>query len=305
MGVLQGQCRSEKARMVFALAHKDGVGADRGANHEQGFRLPADPKPFALAHGEKVCAIVLPNHFPHLRRQREGLRALLQSGIQTTFEDGMVRRDLHNVALLHAQLLLQKIRQPNLPDEAESLAVLFVGRGQFDVRCNGPHLRLFQGTDGEQGMSQLMLIELTQKIALVFVAVCPCQKMVHPIGIGVLSAVMTGGDSFCPKLQRGVQEQVKLHLPVAQHIGVGGSAFAVFVKHVVHDAGLVFCTEVHDLEGNAQVMGDEHGIVGVVDPRTFVVDGDALVVPIAHEKTDHFMTFLLEQMSCNTGVYTP
>ena len=154
-------------------------------------------------------------------------------------------------------------------------------------------------------MSQLMLIQLAQKVALVFVAVCPCQKMVHPLGIGVLSAVMTRCDSFCPELQCGVQKQVKLHFPVAQHIGVGGSAFAVFVKHVVHDAGLVFCTEVHDLEGNAQMIGDQHGIVGVVDPRTLVVDGDALVVPIAHEKTDHFMTFLLEQMSCHTGVYAP
>ena len=219
-------------------------------------------------------------------------------------KDGVVRGQFHNVSALDTELLLEKIRQADLADEAQALRVFFLCRREVDVGCNATHLRLLEFSDGKQGSAELLLIELTQEVALVFVAVLARQQVMHALGVGVLAAVVARGHRVGTQFQRGVEEQVKLDLPVAQHVGVGGATCSVFREHVVHDALFVLGAQVHDLKRDAEVIGHEHGVVGVVDPGAFVVDGDALVVPVAHEQSDHFVTLLKQEMSSYARIHT-
>ena len=83
----------------------------------------------------------------------------------------MVGRNLNNIAFFDFELLLQKFRQSHFSDEAQSLAVFFLGCWQFDGSRQGPNLGLGHLADGKDSLVQLRLIQLTEEVTLVFVSV--------------------------------------------------------------------------------------------------------------------------------------
>ena len=198
--------------------------------------------------------------------------------------------------MTNRQLLLQEFWKPDLADEAQALAVFFGRRGKSCLFSQLPHVRLLHVANRKHGLGKLFLIELAQEVALVFVGVRTGHQSIrlafttHPL------AIVARRHSLCAKLLGRLEEEVKLDLAVAEHVRIGGPPLAVLVKHVIDDADLVLGAEVHDLEWDAQMVGHQHGVVGVVDPRTFVVDRDALVVPIPHEQADHFVALLHQKM---------
>ena len=62
--------------------------------------------------------------------------------------------------------------------------------------------------------------------------------------------------------------------------------------------------KVDDLEGNAQVLGDQQGVIGIVHPGAGVVEGDGIVYPVPHEDADDLMAFPLEKSGGDTAVHT-
>ena len=55
-------------------------------------------------------------------------------------------------------------------------------------------------------------------------------------------------------------------------------------------------------KGNAQVLGDEQGIIGIVDPRAGVVQCHRVVDPIAHENANDLVALLLKKPGGDTAV---
>ena len=144
---------------------------------------------------------------------------------------------------------------------------------------------------------ELGLGQLAQKVTLVFVGVNARQQTVGHLSIHLerfLPAVVAGSYTFRPQFKGRLEEQVKLDFAVAQHIWVWGPTRSVLLEHVVHNALLVLGREVEDLEWDAEVRSNEHGVVRVIDPWAFVVDDDGFVVPIAHEDANDFVACLLQ-----------
>ena len=168
-----------QARMVVALSHENGVGLDARSNDKKWLWLTSDLQSFPLAHGEKVGAIVLANDLAHFRCQGKGARAFFQRGVCVSVKHGMVTTDFDDVAALDLKLLLQEIGQSDFADETQALGIFFVRRGQSEFMGQLAHFGLLQFSNGKKGARQLCLVELAQEIALVFVAVCPSQKVVH------------------------------------------------------------------------------------------------------------------------------
>ena len=50
------------------------------------------------------------------------------------------------------------------------------------------------------------------------------------------------------------------------------------------------------------MLGHKEGVIGVVNPRTGIVDGHAVIHPVAHEQADHLMAFLLQKPCCDAAV---
>ena len=301
---LQLEGGSKQTGVIVSLPDIHGIRVDARPNDKKRFRLSAYVQTFALTYGEEVRAVVRADHCAHVWCQREGCSSLRKRCVGST--DKNLVRAIHfdDVPGLHGQLLLQEVRKPHFANEAQALRILFCRRRQVDFCCDAPDLRLFEFADREEGSSELLLVELAQEIALVFVAVSTCKQMVRPCLIGRLPAVVASRHRLRTQFQCGVEEQVKLDLPVAQHIGIGRSTSRIFCKHVIDNPLFVLGTEVHDLKGNAQMVRHQHGVVGVVNPRTFVVDGDALVVPVSHEQPNHLMTLLQEQVSGDARIHT-
>ena len=89
-------------------------------------------------------------------------------GMSGNFYDG---------AVLNRQLsAVQELRQFDFAHKAKALRVFFVCRRKARFPCDSSHLRLFQFSNREQGIAKLVLVNLTQKIALVLVAVSSCQQ---------------------------------------------------------------------------------------------------------------------------------
>ena len=76
-------------------------------------------------------------------------------------------------------------------------------------------------------------------------------------------AVVAGGYKVRLQLQGCFEEDIKLDFAVAQDVWVGSTACAVLSKHIIHDACLVFRTQVNGLEGDIQCFCHQHGVGGV------------------------------------------
>ena len=81
-----------------------------------------------------------------------------------------------------------------------------------------------------------------------------------------------------------------LFLDAALKLGADAVATGHYCRRATDDQG------IHHLKRNAEVVGHEHGVVGVVDPGTFVVDGHTFVVPIAHEQSNDLVPLFQQQV---------
>ena len=81
---------------------------------------------------------------------------------------------LVHVTLAGSKFLLQEYGEVNLADKTYSLRVFAFRGSQFLGGCNLTHLGLEHITDREECITQLLLRELAQEIALVFVGVGAC-----------------------------------------------------------------------------------------------------------------------------------
>ena len=206
--------------------------------------------------------------------------------------------------MLYLELLLKEFGQFHLSNETEALAVFFLCGGELCFCSNAPDLRLFQFTNGEQRVGKLFGSDLTQKVALVFIGVSPCQQLVPPLGRRGAPAIVASCHGICTQLMGGIAKEVEFDFAVAQHVGVGRSARCVLGKHVVYNPLAVSIRKVDDLERDAQMLGHKEGVVGIVHPRTGVVKGDGVVDPIAHKNADDIVALSLQLQRGHAAVHT-
>src|SRR4051812_27562561 len=105
---------------------------------------------------------------------------------------------------------------------------------------------------------------------------------------------MARRDKIGSQLQCCIQEYIKLNFTIAKDVGIRGTASLIFGEHVVYYPFFIFLTEVNRLEGNAEMLCDDHRIIAVVKPWTFIADSDCVIMPVLHEHAYHLISLLLE-----------
>jgi hypothetical protein len=105
----------------------------------------------------------------------------------------------------------------------------------------------------------LLLRELAQEIALVFVAIDPREQPVHPV-FGLFDpAVMPRGDVIGVEFQSLLQKHVELYLPVAQHVGVGRTSPFILGEHIIDHPRAVLLRKIDEIKRYIEPFCDEFG----------------------------------------------
>ena len=219
--------------------------------------------------------------------------------------------NLHHIALGWLKLLLKERRKIHLPDEAYSLRVFLVCRRKISLVGNLPDFRFGQVPDWEKSLAELLLSELTEKIALVFVWINTLQNppLRLTVNLNLLTvsvqqrstaAIMSGRHHVGPKFLGGLEKSVKLDLPVAQNVWVGGAAGGIFIEHVINDALAVLLGKIDKVEWNADFPRDHLRHEAVLLPFAVTVKRCVRIVPILHEHREHIVPLPLQQQSGDT-----
>ena len=223
--------------------------------------------------------------------------------------------DFDDVAFHGTELLLQESGEVHLAHEADALGVLLFRRREVRLLGDAPHFRLGDVPDGEERLPELRLGELAQEIGLVLVGVRAFQQPVERLAVlgedrlsggvqdGFLAAVVAGGDIVGPVFLRDGEEGVELDLPVAQDVRVRGAALGVLVEHIVHDPLAVLLGQVHEIERDADLAGDELRHEAVLLPLAVAVEGGVGLVPVLHEHGEDVVALLLQEEGGDGGVH--
>ncbi len=200
---------------------------------------------------------------------------------------------------LRREFLLEEDRQIDLSHEADSLRILAPGRGESLLFGDAPHFGLEQAAHREEGVAQLLLRELAEKIALVLVGIAAREQPVDGASVREpllgLAAVVARGHVVGSERERLPQEDVELDFAVAQHVGIGRAPPFVLGEHVVHHPRAVLRGEVRDMQRDVQFAGHQFGENPVVAPRAVALERSRRVVPVHHEQPRHFMSLFLEE----------
>jgi hypothetical protein len=141
-----------KSGVVVAHAHEEGVRFDVAFDDEQGLRTPPDRDSFPLTDGEKVRPGMFADHATVVRGPGDGGGSVASRGAGVRCEFGVVAGDFHDVPRARGKLHPQEIRQVDLADKTQALAVFLFGRGK--AVCSGPiaDLGFAEVPDGEEGV---------------------------------------------------------------------------------------------------------------------------------------------------------
>ena len=146
-------------------------------------------------------------------------------------------------------------------DEADLLAVGLVEDGEVEALGDRPDLGLMEAADGEEHAGEFVPLCAEEDIGLVFAVVEAAEE--GGLAVDLLNAgVVAAGDEVGVDLACVVVELAELEPVVAADAGVGRAARGVLGREVVHDAAEVLA-EVDDVEGDAELCGDEACVGGV------------------------------------------
>ena len=169
-----------------------------------------------------------------------------------------------------------------------------------------PDFRFGQVADWEKSLAQLVLCQLAKEIALVLVGVDTleypplrlavnhdlCPRIIQQ---GSPAAVVPGCHHVGPQAAGGLEEGIELDLAVAQDIGIRSPAGRILIEHVIHHSLAVLLRQVHEIERDADLPGNEFGDEAVLLPLTVPVEGGIGIVPVLHEHGEDIIALLLEQ----------
>ena len=148
--------------------------------------------------------------------------------------------------------------------EADVLTVVLAGVHEVLLLGDGAHFALVQTTQRQADMSQLLLREVVEHIALVFVLVQTLFEQPAARGLVLLHPGIMARDHmiqpvrFCP-----AKQVIELHISVAVDAGIGRTAGLVDPDEFVDDLFLKVCRKIQHLVGNIHRIGHLGGVLNV------------------------------------------
>ena len=192
----------------------------------------------------------------------------------------------------------QEVLHLHLTDEADALAVFFLGRFESEFASEITQLRLQQMADGKVRDLDLLRPHHGEEVGLVFVRIGTAEDVTS-----FFACVVPGGDAFEAVVARPVPQHAEFHLAIAHHIRIGRDAGLVAFEEVFHDLLAVFGHEIDDAKRDAELLGDSAGILDVLLPRA-MADDVLLVDPILHVHAMHLVSGTNEDRSCHAAVHS-
>ena len=106
----------------------------------------------------------------------------------------LTRFEFNHIAWLLTKIATDIVVVVNLAQETDALRILSFGVDQMLALSNLAHLVFHVVTNREEGLLQLPIINLSQKIGLVFYRVRTCNKPLPPLLVDFCLGIMTRGD---------------------------------------------------------------------------------------------------------------
>ena len=160
--------------------------------------------------------------------------------------------------------ILHKAGVVAIRHEADVLTVVLAGVHKVLLLSDGAHFALVQTTQRQADMSQLLLREVVEHIALVFVLVQTLFEQPAARGLVLLHPGIMARDHmiqsvrFCP-----AKQVIELHISVAVDAGIGRTAGLVDPDEFVDDLFLKVCRKIQHLVGNIHRIGHLGGVLNV------------------------------------------
>ena len=200
---------------------------------------------------------------------------------------------------LGRQIAVEELAERTLADEADARGVLLLRIGKLEVVGDAADLGLADFAHGEDHAGDLLLGEAVQEVALVLAGIDAAQQLDAVVRV-TDAGVVPRGDEVGPHGHGMVEEGAELDLCVAENVGIGRAASAVFAQKVGEDALAVFLREVDGLDVDADHVGDGARVDEVLTGgAVFAV---IVVLPVLHEEADDVVALLLEEPGADRGV---
>ncbi len=155
-------------------------------------------------------------------------------------------------------------------------------------------------TDREQRSFELPLVQLTQKIGLIFLSINSGEKMRNTVFVINPACVMTGGDTITAEFVCLLQKKIEFHVLVAQHIRVRRAPRPILVDHVFVHLAPILRFKIKRIKLQSQLPGNTHGIPPL--PPPFACFSFIVRAPILHESTNHLVSLLKQQYRRHTTI---
>ena len=149
-------------------------------------------------------------------------------------------------------------------DEADVLAVPFIGVDKPAAQGDAPDLLLGESPQREHNVGELLLGEGGENIALVLLRMKRLFEQI-PAGGGVIfhPGIVAGGDGFTSQFPGLVQQSAELDGPVADHAGVWGEAGLIGGYEGVYHPGAEAGRQIQNAVGKTQMSGHGTGVFAV------------------------------------------
>src|SRR5262245_13890042 len=259
--------------MLRTLHHDEHIAREVLARDEPGrvatARETADAEAAALAERVALEPAVTPDHAAVLGLDRAG-----PSG----------------------QPLPHELAEGTLSDEADSGRVALLRDRQPTLSGNGADLALAQVPDGELAGCVLLRIQRVQEIALVLVAVDAAQEPAPGTDAGIVACRVTLR-SEPPSV---VEADAKLHLAVAEDVGVRRAAGLELREKVREDAFAVLGREARLVQRDPEHVADPERVLEVGRRRAVAV---VVLGPVRHEEGFDAMAGVEEERRGDRGIH--
>ena len=197
-----------------------------------------------------------------------------------------------DLAGLGGQVLLEKVAETTLTDEADAGGVFFLCCGQFVFFRDGAHGRFFQLADREQGLGDLLAAHSMQEVTLVLVRVQAFEQFGAAVDVATTD-VMACSDQVCAEHHGVIEKCLELDLAVAKDVRVGRTSGFVFSQEMLEHVVPVLGGKVGGVQFDADFVA--HGLrIGQVFAGGAIV-GSVVFLPVLHEQAFHLIALLNQQ----------
>ena len=206
---------------------------------------------------------------------------------------------IHHISGPGRKKFHQKLFEITLAYKTDPCGIFFTCYGKPFFPAQSPNILFLQFANGKEHFFHLSTGEPCQKIRLILACIQGTQKPRPPRRL-VQTGIMTGGHIICTGRKSKLQKSTELDLTVAQYIGVGRTAAAIFLQKIRKYSLPIFFGKVHGIIGDVQLLANLADILIIL----FCGARTVLFLPVFHKHGGDIVPLPLQKHSGSGAVYS-